>query len=298
MIKNNLLELIKLNWGSNSEIILELMDPEQFYKLCDYCLIPYDFQYCNEYNLIYNSPLCIIYMIPEKNKSISSCASKSESTFNSDSNFNNDDNKNNDARFDLRYPEKNAIKLKPHSCICINLKIALEILATIVQLTSKSSLAKKGINIRGGIINAEYVGNIIVILQNDLEKAYIIEPNKKIAQAIFLFLVKIAKLVSIENRKELEITAKEIQKFRSMGKIDVPVNLAEEKIIIETEATLYELGEIGLVNLHILAKNHSHIKISIYNNIKNIIEIPEGIIIGYLTTEIEDQLPNTIPDFP
>ncbi|KAG9291489.1 hypothetical protein G9A89_021908 [Geosiphon pyriformis] len=35
-----------------------------------------------------------------------------------------------DAEFDLRYPEKEAIKLEPHSRICIDLKVALEILAT------------------------------------------------------------------------------------------------------------------------------------------------------------------------
>ncbi|KAG9301926.1 hypothetical protein G9A89_020970 [Geosiphon pyriformis] len=67
--------------------------------------------------------------------------------------------------------------------------------------------------------------------------------------------------------------------------------------IFETEATLCESGKIRLVNLHIPAKNHRHIKIPIYNNTGNIIEIPERTTIGYLTTEIEDQLPNTIPDF-
>ncbi|KAG9298587.1 hypothetical protein G9A89_002534 [Geosiphon pyriformis] len=96
-------------------------------------------------------------------------------------------------RFDLRYLEKDVIKLEPHLCICIDLKVALEISAKpMVQLTFKSSLVKKGINIRGGIIDTGYVENIIVMLQNDSEKAYIIEPNKKIAQAIFLFLVKVA----------------------------------------------------------------------------------------------------------
>ncbi|KAG9303355.1 hypothetical protein G9A89_013681 [Geosiphon pyriformis] len=117
-----------------------------------------------------------------------------------------------------------------------------------------------------------------------------------------------------------------------MGRIDVPVNMAEKKIIdkreiisicqpifispydqyivvierkvkdqmqiFEAEATLCKPREIGLVNLHIPAKNHCHIKISIYNNIENIIEIPEGTIIGQLTTEIKDQLPDIIPDFP
>ncbi|KAG9293366.1 hypothetical protein G9A89_007612, partial [Geosiphon pyriformis] len=53
------------------------------------------------------------------------------------------------------------------------------------------------------------------MLQNDSEKAYVIEPNEKIAQAIFLPLVKIAQLVSVGNRKKLKITAKGIQEFGS-----------------------------------------------------------------------------------
>ncbi|KAG9302698.1 hypothetical protein G9A89_005172 [Geosiphon pyriformis] len=49
-----------------------------------------------------------------------------------------------DVRFDLRYLRKNAIKLKPHSHICIDLKVALEISRTImIQLASRSSLVKK-----------------------------------------------------------------------------------------------------------------------------------------------------------
>ncbi|KAG9303400.1 hypothetical protein G9A89_013726 [Geosiphon pyriformis] len=100
---------------------------------------------------------------------------------------------NTNAEFDLRYPGKEAIKLEPNLCTYIDLKIALEILATIiVQLAFRSSLAKKGINIRGRIIDVEYIGNIIAMIQNDSEKTYIIEPNEKIAQAIFLPLVKIA----------------------------------------------------------------------------------------------------------
>ncbi|KAG9292273.1 hypothetical protein G9A89_009085 [Geosiphon pyriformis] len=99
---------------------------------------------------------------------------------------------NTNAEFDLRYPRKNVIKLEPHLCICIDLKVAIEIPAiTIVQLVSRSSLVKKGINIRRRIIDIEYVENIIAMLQNDSEKAYIIKPNEKIAQTIFLLLVKV-----------------------------------------------------------------------------------------------------------
>ncbi|KAG9303354.1 hypothetical protein G9A89_013680 [Geosiphon pyriformis] len=192
----------------------------------------------------------MIYTIPEKKEPISSCTLELGSTFNPNSNSDNDNNKNNDfdsnsetyialsdlskeqklrwfsnnnkgimpecvhdtyAEFDLRYPRKKTIKLELHLHICIDLKVVLEILATtMVQLTSRSSLVKKRINIREGIIDVRYVENIIAILQNDSEKAYIIEPNKKIAQAIFLPLIKVAQLVSMGNREELKITARGI----------------------------------------------------------------------------------------
>ncbi|KAG9299440.1 hypothetical protein G9A89_009392 [Geosiphon pyriformis] len=64
-------------------------------QLCDYCLIPCDFQYCNECDLIYNPPPRMIYMIPKEDKPMSNCASESESTFNPNSNFNNNDDENN-----------------------------------------------------------------------------------------------------------------------------------------------------------------------------------------------------------
>ncbi|KAG9290267.1 hypothetical protein G9A89_022243 [Geosiphon pyriformis] len=118
----------------------------------------------------------MIYTIPEEEEPISSCYSDNgEGIMPKHAH-------NTDAGFDLRYPGKEAIKLEPHSCTCIDLKVALEISATtMVQLASRSSLAKRGINIRGGIIDTGYIGNIIAMLQNDSEKTYIIEPNKKIA---------------------------------------------------------------------------------------------------------------------
>ncbi|KAG9293768.1 hypothetical protein G9A89_019105 [Geosiphon pyriformis] len=391
------------------EPVINLLDPEQFYEhyqelapireeqkqhleeintqLCDHCLIPYDFQYCNECDLIYNPPIHMIYTISEEEEPINSCALESESTLNSDSNSDNNNNENNSSSsaqcgnekysdsnsdsnseqyiappdlnkeqelkwfsdnnkgimpkrvhdtnvgFDLRYLEKNSIKLESYLCTYIDFKIALEIsMTTMVQLAFRSSLAKKGINIRGGIINTRYVGNIIAILQNDSKKAYIIDPNKKIAQAMFLSLIKVAQLVLVKNREKLGITARGIQRFGSTGRIDVLVNMTEEEIInkektisicqtisiplydqyivvierkvkdqvqiFEAEVTLCKLGEIRLINLHIPAKNHSHIKISIYNNTGDVIKILEGTIIEYLTTEIENQLPDIISDFP
>ncbi|KAG9303476.1 hypothetical protein G9A89_013803 [Geosiphon pyriformis] len=143
---------------------------------------------------------------------------------------------NTNAKFDLRYLEKDAIKLEPYLHTCIDLKVALEISATtIVQLTSRSSLAKKRINIRGEIINTGYVENIITMLQNNSKKTYIIEPNEKIAQTIFLPLIKIAQLVLIKNREKLKITVRVIQSFEFMDRIDVLVNMARKKIVDKEE---------------------------------------------------------------
>ncbi|KAG9286996.1 hypothetical protein G9A89_022960 [Geosiphon pyriformis] len=118
-IKNNPSESIELDW--DPEPVINLLDPEQFHKhyqelaltrkeqkqhleeintqLCDHCLIPCDFQYCNECDFIYNPPPCMIYMIPEEKKPISNCATESESIFNPNSNFDNEDDENNGFSF-------------------------------------------------------------------------------------------------------------------------------------------------------------------------------------------------------
>ncbi|KAG9290609.1 hypothetical protein G9A89_011572 [Geosiphon pyriformis] len=170
------------------------------------------------------------------------------------------------------------------------------------------------------------------MLQNDSEKAYTINPNEKIAQTIFLSLVKVAQLVSVKNREELRITARKIQEFGSIGRIDVLVNMAEKEIIdkgeiistrqsisippydqymlaikrkvkdqaqlFEAEANICESRKIGLTNFYISAKSPKNIKILIYNTTKDVIEIPKETIIKYLTTEVENQQSNYIPDFP
>ncbi|KAG9288238.1 hypothetical protein G9A89_021269 [Geosiphon pyriformis] len=305
-IKNNPSESIELNWSLNSDIVLDSIDPKHFHKhyqelalikekqeqclkqlntqLCDHCLIPYDFQYCNKCDLIYNPLTYIIYTIFKEEKPISNCVSELELQFNPNLNSNNDDNENNSSSsvqngnknnnnldsnsnpkqyialfnltkkqklkwfsnnnknimlehvhntnigFDLRYLEKKTIKLEPHSCTCIDLKVALKIPATMI--------------------------------------AYIIEPNKKIAQAIFLFLVKIAQLV------------------------------LDQAQIFKVETTICKLEKIGLTNLYIPPKSPKHIKILIYNITEDVIKIPKGTTIRYLSTEVEKQPPNFIPNFP
>ncbi|KAG9301861.1 hypothetical protein G9A89_004540 [Geosiphon pyriformis] len=63
--------------------------------------------------------------------------------------------------------------------------------------TETEHLAKKKINIKEGIIDAGYIENIIMMLQNNLDRPYKIELQEKIVQAIFLPLVKIPQLTLV-----------------------------------------------------------------------------------------------------
>ncbi|KAG9296233.1 hypothetical protein G9A89_014825 [Geosiphon pyriformis] len=113
-IKNNPPEPLELDW--DTEPIINLLDLEQFHehyqelaptreeqeqrleqlnaRLCQYCLILCDFQYCDKCDLIYNPPPHIIYSIPEEEEPISSCASESKSPINCNSNSDDDDDNN------------------------------------------------------------------------------------------------------------------------------------------------------------------------------------------------------------
>ncbi|KAG9288400.1 hypothetical protein G9A89_021431 [Geosiphon pyriformis] len=129
--------------------------------------------------------------------------------------------------YDLRYPGKDTLVLQPKSLTKINLKIALEILlGAIVQIVSKSSLASKGINIREGVIDAGYTEDITIMLQNKTDKPFKIEHAEKIAQAIYLPLINILGLQSVNNREQLRKNERRMQGFGSTGQFTVPINIA------------------------------------------------------------------------
>ncbi|KAG9297393.1 hypothetical protein G9A89_009477 [Geosiphon pyriformis] len=132
-----------------------------------------------------------------------------------------------DAGYDFRYSGKDTLVLQPKSLTKINLKIALEILpGAMVQIASRLSLASKEINIRGEIIDAGYTGDIIIMLQNKTDKPFKIEHAKKIAQAIYLLLINISSLQSVNNREQLGKSERRMQDFGSMGQFTVSVNIA------------------------------------------------------------------------
>ncbi|KAG9304669.1 hypothetical protein G9A89_021449 [Geosiphon pyriformis] len=132
-----------------------------------------------------------------------------------------------DAGYDLRYSGKDTLVLQPKFLTKINLKIALKIpLGSMVQIASRSLLSSKGINIRGGVIDAGYTGDITIMLQNETDKPFKIEHAKKIAQAIYLLLINILELQSVNNREQLGKSERETQDFGSTGRFTVPVNIA------------------------------------------------------------------------
>ncbi|KAG9298094.1 hypothetical protein G9A89_004958 [Geosiphon pyriformis] len=132
-----------------------------------------------------------------------------------------------DARYDLRYSEKDTLILQPKSLMRINLKIALKIPPRmILQIASQFSLASKGINIRGGIIDAGYTRDITVMLQNETDKPFKIKHTEKIAQAIYLPLINISGLQLVIQREQLGKNERKTQGFGSTGRFMVSVNIA------------------------------------------------------------------------
>ncbi|KAG9303336.1 hypothetical protein G9A89_013662 [Geosiphon pyriformis] len=123
-----------------------------------------------------------------------------------------------DAGYNLRYPDKDTLILKPKSLTKINLKIALEIPPeAMVQIGSWSSLASKEINVREGIIDARYTGDITVILQNKTDKLFKIEHAEKIAQVIYLPLINISSLQLVNQKELLGKSKRGTQGFGSTG---------------------------------------------------------------------------------
>ncbi|CAG8744335.1 10529_t:CDS:2, partial [Racocetra fulgida] len=100
-----------------------------------------------------------------------------------------------DAGFDLRYPETEELVISPQETVMIDSYIAIEV--------PKGTFSRKGIEVKAGTVDAGYTGNIKVLIHNNSSQSYAIQPDEKIAQAIFLPLVKISKIHSVSTREEL-----------------------------------------------------------------------------------------------
>ncbi|KAG9292627.1 hypothetical protein G9A89_006999 [Geosiphon pyriformis] len=217
------------------------------------------------------------------------------------------------AKFDLCYPKNKSTTLSSRSITKIDLKIVVKILPeTMIQIALQLSLVKKGISIQKGVIDSKYTGNLMVLLQNNSKKPYTIESKEKIAQAIFLPLVKIGKFVPVENCEELLQIMRGTFGFGSTEK-GIEANFAEtiEKKgkVIKTEQFItllsYEKSEIKIKrtikekDLIFEPYPETCQQIPITNTTEKPIYILEDTIIGYLATELENaSTPQEILNFP
>ncbi|KAG9297660.1 hypothetical protein G9A89_011175 [Geosiphon pyriformis] len=238
-----------------------------------------------------------------------------------------------DAGYDLRYPDKDTLVLKPKSLTKINLKIALKIPPeAIVQIASQSSLASKGINVREEIIDAGYIGDITVMLQNETDKPFKIEHAEKIAQAIYLLLINISGLQVVNQREQLGKSDRRTQGFGSTGQFTVPVNIAlntqnESHQILRllqpitispfgehleiytcpkptTTQQIFESNEqvclehnILISNIYILEETKK-VRVTFYNPNNYPIILLNNLEIGVIHSNIfQQELPQTVPNF-
>ncbi|KAG9285982.1 hypothetical protein G9A89_022658 [Geosiphon pyriformis] len=238
-----------------------------------------------------------------------------------------------DARYDLRYSDKNTLVLKPKFLTKINLKIAPEIPpGAMVQIVSWSFLASKEINVRGGIINGGYTGDITVMFQNETDKPFKIKHAEKIAQAIYLPLINILGLQLVNQREQLGKNNKKTQDFGSTGQFTIPVNIAlntqnkshqilrlPQPIIIlpfeehpeiyicpkpTTTQQIFESNEQVCLEHNILIPNiyipegTKKVQVTFYNPNNYSIVLLNNLDIRVIHSNIfQQELPQTVPDF-
>ncbi|KAG9305324.1 hypothetical protein G9A89_007819 [Geosiphon pyriformis] len=261
-------------------------------KLCNYCLILCHFQYCDGCDLMFNPPPRILFPITELPELEEEVLITEDMSFQDPT----EDTKtkqyfvypNLSKELELKWysdneegicPERvHDTNATPHSFVKIDLKIVLEI--------PVSTMVQKKINIKGRIINAGYMGNIIMMLQNNSDRLYKIELQEKIAQAIFLPLVKILQLTPASLPEEstgLDQVEEETYQLISQRK---------------TVTSLKICSLANVVNLYLLAKAHKHFKILIHNPTEDVIEIPKGTLVGSISADSQNpEKPQSIPDF-
>ncbi|KAG9298872.1 hypothetical protein G9A89_015893 [Geosiphon pyriformis] len=252
-------------------------------KLCDYCLIPCHFQYCDKCDLMFNPPPRILFPITKLPE-----PEEEEILITKDMSFQ-DPTEDTETEQYLTYPNlSKELELKWYSNnekgICpkrthntdADLKIVVEILI--------STMVQKKIDIKRGIIDAGYMGNIIMMLQNNLNRPYKIESQEKIAQAIFLPLIKIPQLIPASLPEEstgLDQVEKEMYQLISQKK-----TIQDQALLFETSPKICFLTNVA--NLYLLAKTHKHFKIPIHNPTEDVIEISKRTLIGSISADIQN----------
>ncbi|KAG9291134.1 hypothetical protein G9A89_013006 [Geosiphon pyriformis] len=185
----------------------------------------------------------------------------------------------------------------------INLKIALEILpGAMVQIASRSLLASKKINIRGEVIDAGYTGDIIIMLQNETDKTFKIKHAEKIAQAIYLPLINILGLQSVNNREQLGKSEKGTQanyhlSFGEHHEIYTCSKPTTTQQIFESNEQICLKHEISIPNVYI-PKGMKKFRVTFYNPNNYSIVLLNKLEIGIIHSNIfQDENSQIVSNF-
>lgn len=124
-----------------------------------------------------------------------------------------------DAAYDLYSPID--ITVPRGNTITIPTGIALDMpdnindnMGIYAQITDRSSMAKKGIHVHGGVIDSNYRGEISVIIQNHNGDDYHIKKGDRIAQMIFVPILR----PNLTESEELTVSPRGNNRFGSSGK--------------------------------------------------------------------------------
>lgn len=92
----------------------------------------------------------------------------------------------NSAGYDFTYKGEEII-IKQGETKLINLKVKIALPSgTVLFLKTRSSFAKIGINVTGGVIDSDYRGDIMVCILNCSDKEFKIDDGMKICQGVLL----------------------------------------------------------------------------------------------------------------
>lgn len=90
------------------------------------------------------------------------------------------------AGYDFIYTGEEII-VEPQTTKLINLNVKLALpKGTVLFLKTRSSFAKMGILITGGVIDSDYRGNISACLLNASKETFVVKSNMKICQGVLL----------------------------------------------------------------------------------------------------------------